>query len=139
MFNQAQIHNPLRTEQAVDSSHKRNDIKQRTYKYSIDLIHFIGKLPKDFTSQILVKQLLRAGTSIGANIIESHGANSRKDFANFLSYALKSANETKYWLGLLRDTKKASNGDVDSLLQEAIELAKILAASLVTIRGKNAF
>lgn len=120
-------------------SNYNTDLKQRSYKFSIDLIEFVDKIPKNFSTDVLVKQLIRSGTSIGANIIEAHGASSRKDFANFLGHALKSANETKYWLGLLRDTNRADKNNVEKLLHEAIELASILAASLITIRGKNTF
>ncbi|MGB2762339.1 MAG: four helix bundle protein [Minisyncoccales bacterium] len=117
----------------------KNNLKQRAYKYSLNLIEFIDKLPKDFSSQIIAKQLLRSGTSIGANIIEAHGSNGRRDFANFFSHALKSANESKYWLGLLRDTNKSSKENADVLLNETIELSNIVAASLITIRGKKTF
>ncbi len=117
----------------------KTDLKQRAYQYSLNLIKFIDKLSKDFSSQIIAKQLLRSGTSIGANIIEAHGSNGRRDFANFFSYALKSSNETKYWLGLLRDSQKAPKEDVEFLLKETIELSNILAASLITIRGKKTF
>ncbi len=132
------IQNPKQKSQNYNQKAK-TDLKQRTYEYSLELIKFIDKLPKDFSSQIIAKQLLRSSTSIGANIIEAHGSNGRKDFANFFTYALKSANETKYWLGLLRDSKKASKENVEVLLKETIELANILAASLITIRGKKTF
>jgi four helix bundle protein len=115
------------------------DLRQRAYQYSLKLIKFIDNLSKDLSSQIIAKQLLRSGTSIGANIIEAHGSHGRRDFANFFTHALKSANETKYWLGLLRDTHKASGKDVENLIKETIELANILAASLITIRGKKTF
>ena len=114
-------------------------MKQRAYLYSIGLIKFIDRLPKDSSSQIIAKQLLRSGTSIGANIVEAHGSSGRRDFANFFTHALKSANESKYWLGLLRDTQKAPEETVGILLQETIELANILASSLLTIRGKKTF
>jgi len=132
------IQNPKQKSQNYNQKAK-TDLKQRTYEYSLELIKFIDKLPKDFSSQIIAKQLLRSSTSIGANIIEAHGSNGRKDFANFFTYALKSANETKYWLGLLRDSKKAPKENVEVLLKETIELANILAASLITIRGKKTF
>ena len=70
-------------------------------------------------------------------MVEAQGAASRKDYANFFSYALKSANETKFWLSLLRDSGKAEKEAVDKLLVEATELAKILATSILTLRGKN--
>lgn len=117
----------------------KTDLRQRVYQYSIQLIKFIDALPKDSSSQIIAKQLLRSGTSIGANVIEAHGSHGKRDFANFFTHTLKSANETKYWIGLLRDTGKIRKEEVNPLLQEAIELANILAASLITLRNKKTF
>ena len=70
------------------------------------MIEFLDTLPKDTSSQVIAKQLLRSATSIGANIVEAEGASSKRDFTNFFSHSLKSANESLYWLGLLRDAKK---------------------------------
>lgn len=70
-------------------------------------------------------------------MIEAQGATSRKDYANFFSHALKSANETKFWLGLLRDSGKAEKEVTDKLLKEVTELAKILATSILTLKGKK--
>lgn len=132
------IQNPEQKSQNYNQKAK-TDLRQRAYRYSLDLIKFIDKLPRDFSSQIIAKQLLRSGTSIGANIVEAHGSHGRRDFANFFTHALKSANESKYWLGLLRDSQKAPKENVEILLKETIELANILAASLITIRGKKTF
>lgn len=134
----------MSTQNEKQKSQKNNqkpktDLKQRAYLYSIKLIKFIDQLPKDSSSQIIAKQLLRSGTSIGANIVEAHGSASKKDFANFFSHALKSSNESKYWLGLLRDTQKVPKENVEILLKETIELSNILASSLMTIRGKKTF
>jgi four helix bundle protein len=63
-------------------------------------------LPKNTSSQIISKQLLRSGTSIGANYIEAQGSSSKKDFTNFFHHSLKSANESKFWLAIIRDTNK---------------------------------
>ncbi|MBL7209654.1 MAG: four helix bundle protein, partial [Dehalococcoidia bacterium] len=73
--------------------------------------------------------LLRSATSIGANVVEAQGAGSRKDYTNFFTHALKSANETKFWLGLLRDSGKAE--------REVTELVNILATSILTLKGKK--
>jgi four helix bundle protein len=121
------------------SQKPKTDLKQRAYAYSIQLVKFIDQLPKDSSSQIIARQLLRSGTSIGANIIEAHGSSGRRDFANFFTHALKSANETKYWLGLLRDTGKSPKEKVETLLGETIELSNILASSIITIKGKKIF
>jgi four helix bundle protein len=74
----------------------KNDLKRRAYQYSIAIIEFLDTLPKDTSSQVIGQQLLRSATSIGANVVEAKGASSRKDFANFFSYSLKSANESLY-------------------------------------------
>jgi len=83
-----------------------NDLKYRAYRYSIDMIKFLDTIPKDTSTDIIAKQLLRSSTSIGANIIEAKGSSSKKDFTNFFGHSLKSANESLYWLGLLRDAKE---------------------------------
>lgn len=85
-------------------------------------------------------QLLRAATSIGANIVEAQAASSRRDFARFYEIALKSANETKYWLCLLRDSAiLGDTSEVEELLEEAIEISRILGSSLLTLKGKKKF
>lgn len=117
----------------------KTELKYRAYQYSIDMIKFIDSLSKDISTDTISRQLLRSSTSIGANIVEAKGASSKKDFANFFGYALKSANESLYWLGLLRDAKGIKNQQLDYLLKETKELANILGASLLTIKGKNKF
>jgi four helix bundle protein len=94
-------------------------------------------LPKGQVSNVLSEQLLRSATSIGANVIEAQGAPSKKDYAHFFTYALKSANETKFWLGLLRDSGKADKVATDKLLEETTEIAKILAASIITLKRRR--
>ena len=116
------------------------DLKKRVYLYSLDIIKFIDNLNnKDLAIQIISKQLLRSATSIGANIIEAQAGSSKKDFTNFFSYALKSANESKFWIGLLRDSNKSDKNKANELLQETTELANILASSILTLKGKNKF
>ncbi len=115
------------------------DLKKRTYNFALDIIKFLENLPKDYIAGTIGKQLLRSSTSIGANIIEAQASSSKKDFSNFYSYALKSANESKFWLGILKDSKKASEDKVMPLLDEAKELANILASSILTMKGKNKF
>ncbi|PJC02288.1 MAG: hypothetical protein CO073_00265 [Candidatus Komeilibacteria bacterium CG_4_9_14_0_8_um_filter_36_9] len=73
--------------------------------------------------------------SIGANIIEAKSSSSRKEFCRYYQIALRSANESKYWLCLLRDGFNVTK-DVNSLLNEIIEISKILATSILTIRRK---
>jgi len=82
-------------------------------------------------------QLLRSGTSIGANIIEAKSGSSTKDFKKFYIIALKSANETKYWLCLLRDTVLQNEKEqLNKLLNEADEISKIIASIIINLRSE---
>lgn len=119
------------------NSKLKTELRHRAYQYSIDIIEFLDTLPKDVSTTVITKQLLRSATSIGANIVEAKGASSKKDFTNFFSYALKSANESLYWLGLLRDAKKMDNARLRYLLGETKELANILGSSVLTLKGKR--
>ena len=93
----------------------------------------------DWSIQVIAKQLLRSATSIGANIIEAQAGSTKRDFTNFFSYALKSANETKFWIGLLRDSEKSNREKADELLQEVVQIANILGSSILTLKGKRSF
>ena len=115
----------------------KTDLKQRAYKYSIKIIEFLDSLPRDMSTSVVANQLLRSATSVGANLVEAKGSNSKKDFTNFFSHALKSANESLYWLGLLRDAKKISSPELKYLLNETKELANILGSSILTLKGKR--
>ncbi|MCK4386110.1 MAG: four helix bundle protein [candidate division Zixibacteria bacterium] len=114
------------------------DIKKRTFTYALEIIKFIDQLNKnDLSAQVIARQLLRSGTSIGANVIEAQASSSKKEFTNFLNYSLKSANESKFWLALLRDSGKTKRESANSLLSEAKQLANILASSILTLKGKR--
>ena len=80
---------------------------------------------------------MRSATSIGANIVEAKSSSSRKDFIKFYEIALKSANETKYWLGLLRDATEADKSKIGELLAKVNELSNILGSSLLTLKKKR--
>jgi four helix bundle protein len=115
----------------------KTDLKNRAYQYSIKMIEFLDTLPKDISSQVITEQLLRSATSIGANIVEAKASSSKKDFTNFFTHSLKSANESIYWLGLLRDAKKIDNAKLEYLLNETKELSNILGSSILTLKGKR--
>lgn len=112
------------------------ELKRRIYLFVLDLIKFTETLPRDNAfCRIATDQLIRSATSIGANYVEAIAGSSKKDFTNFLSYALKSANESKFWLALLRDTKKADRNIVNRLLTELTEISNILGSSVRTLKG----
>jgi four helix bundle protein len=87
------------------------DIKQRCYRFSKEVVLFISVAKYERIYFSMFDQLLRSATSIGANIVEAKSGSSTKDFRNFYTIALKSANETKYWLCLMRDTVLTDNKD----------------------------
>jgi len=118
---------------------RKTDLKYRCYFFSIQIIKLIEQIPNQKIYWIISDQLLRSATSIGANIIEAQAASSKKDFIKFFEISLKSANETKYWLGLLRDATKVETEKINKLLKETEELANMLGASLLTLKNKNRF
>lgn len=125
-----------------NNSKFKTDLKSRSYLYALAIIKFIDALDKkDFSVRITGNQLIRSSTSIGANIIEAQAGSTKRDFTNFFSYALKSANESKFWLGLLRDSQKAKANEekVNELLKETNEIANILGSSILTLKGKKKF
>lgn len=122
----------------MDNQEYRQTLIRRTYSFSLSIMTFIDTLPqKDFSMQIIARQLIRSATSIGANIIEAQASSSKKDFTNFIHHALKSANETKYWLGLLRDSNKADKRKSEKLLNEATEISNLLGSSILKLKGKK--
>ncbi|MCX5638006.1 MAG: four helix bundle protein [Planctomycetota bacterium] len=121
------------------NSKSKTKLKDRAYQYSVKIIEFLDTLPKDTSSCVITKQLLRSATSVGANIIEAQASSSKRDFTKFLIYSLKSANESLYWLGLLKDAKKINNAQLEYLSSETQELANILGSSVLTLKGKNKF
>lgn len=120
-----------------DKARFKEEFKKRLYRFTLRLVEFLEALPKDNISLRLGDQLLRSGTSIIGNYVEGQAASSRKDFTNFFNIALKSANESKLWLALLRDSKRAGRKDTEWLLHELDEISKILASSILTLKGKR--
>ncbi len=122
----------------MDNKEYKRQLIKKAYKFSLNIISFIDSLEKkDYSVQVISKQLLRSATSIGANIVEAQAASSKRDFINFLNHALKSGNETKFWLGLLRDSKKSDRDRSNILLKNAEYLSKILGSSLLKLRNKK--
>ena len=115
----------------------KKDFKRRLYAFTLKLVEFIDKLPNDNVSNRIGDQLLRSGTSIIGNYIEGQAASSKKDFTNYFNTSLKSANESKLWLALLRDSGRANAEDVSWFLDELDEIAKIFGSSILTLRGRK--
>ncbi len=114
----------------------KTDLKLRCYKFSLDIIALADELPSKRSAWIVIDQLIRAATSIGANLVEAKASSSRLEFKKFFEISLKSSNECKYWLCLLRDTKLADKTKVEKLLAEVTELSNMLAKSVLTLKKK---
>ena len=122
-----------------DSGKFKTEFKKRLYRFVLKMIEFIDKLPIDNVSKRIGDQLLRSGTSILGNYIEGQSASSKKDFINFFNHSLKSANESKLWFAIIRDSRRTVNGDVNWFLKELDEIANIFASSILTLKKKNKF
>jgi four helix bundle protein len=120
-----------------DKSKFKNEFKRRLYSLTLKLIEFLDQLPTDNVSKRIGDQLLRSGTSIIANYIEGSAASSKKDFTNYFNISLKSANESKLWLALLRDSNRVKHEDVEWFLNELNEISNIFGSSILTLRGKK--
>ena len=115
----------------------KKNFKKRLYAFTLRLIEFLDKLPNDNVSKRISDQLLRSGTSIIGNYIEGQAASSKKDFTNYFNTSLKSANESKLWLALLRDSGRAKEEDVSWFLGELDEISNIFASSILTLKGRK--
>lgn len=116
---------------------KESIIQEKSYKFAIRIVKLYLHLKDTKHETILSRQILRCGTSIGANIEESSGAYSKKDFANKISISYKEARETRYWLRLLNDTGFLEKKLYDSLYQDCEELLKIMGSIQITLRNKS--
>ncbi len=119
------------------SNLKSSNSRHRAYDFSLKIIDLVKEFPKDRTYLIFADQLLRAATSIGANLIEAKASSSKRDFIKFYEIALKSCNETNYWLYLLRDSKLVEEEKLKLLIDEITEISKMIGSSLLTLKEKR--
>lgn len=116
---------------------KENIILEKSFAFairSVNVYKFLTEQKKEF---VLSKQLLRSGTSIGANMEEATGGQSKKDFIAKVSIAYKEARETRYWIKLLIATEYLEEKNAQSLLNDAEELCKILSSILISSKRNN--
>lgn len=109
-----------------------NVIEDKSFRFAIRIVQLYRYLTLQKKEYVLSKQLLRCGTSIGANIAESQQAQSRADFISKVSIALKETNETEYWIRLLHATDYLSQEEFDSIFSDCVEIVKILTAIIKT-------
>jgi four helix bundle protein len=116
---------------------KENVIKEKSYLFALRMIKAYKFLSTEQREFVLSKQMLRSGTAIGALIREAEFAQSTSDFIHKLSVALKEANETEYWILLLKDSEYISQEAFDSVHSDCIELIKLLTSIINTTKQKN--
>ncbi len=110
----------------------KRDLKERSYQFALRVIKMVQSLPRTRVALILGDQVLRSGTSIGANVEEAYAGLSKKDFIHSMNIARKEARETKYWTRLIIDSGLLKKERVESLLMENEEIIKILTSIVKT-------
>ena len=114
---------------------EHNNIQNKSFQFAIRIVNLCKLLRTERREYTLSGQLLKSGTSIGANISEAQHAQSRADFLSKLNIALKEATETKYWLRLLRATDYLTETEFQSMHEDCVEIEKILVTSVKSIKA----
>jgi four helix bundle protein len=120
-----------------DKSKFKKEFNQRLIKLSVDTIKYCEEAKSQHIYRTILEQLVRSITSIGANTIEAKASSSRKEYIKFFEIALKSANESLYWLLLLNELSDNLRNKTTVIYKETSEISRILAASILTLKNKN--
>lgn len=105
-----------------------NPIKEKSFRFAVRIVRLCKFLTEEKKEYVLSRQILRSGTSIGANVKEALQAESKADFIHKLSISLKEASETEYWLQLLKETEYIDQAAYDSMMHDCVELLKLLTS-----------
>jgi len=111
--------------------------KMKKKNSKLQILKFCEKTKQKKILWLVTDQLIRSATSIGANVVEAKSSSSKRDYLHFFEIALKSANETKYWLILIRESMPGFRGEAVRLLKEADEISKVIGSSILTLKGKR--
>ncbi|MBN1381306.1 MAG: four helix bundle protein [Deltaproteobacteria bacterium] len=122
----------------MNEKEKPKDISERTFAFALAVVRLCQRLEKQTdVYRTLGRQLLRSGTSIGANVEEAQAGQSRADFVSKYAIALKEARETIYWLRLIQETDSSKSEKSDDLIQEADEISRIIGSIIVNTKKGN--
>ena len=113
---------------------KNSVLKDKSRAFAIRIVKLYKYLQDEKREYVMSKQILRSGTSIGANIHEAYFGQSRKDFKSKMQIALKEASETEYWLNVLIDTEFLGRDESETIMNDCIELAKMLHSTVKTCK-----
>jgi four helix bundle protein len=119
------------------NNNKENTARNKSKKFAVRIVHLYRHLCEEKKEYVLSKQVLRSGTSIGANLAEAEYAISEKDFLSKVYIALKESAETVFWLDLLFETKYLTETEFNSINKEVMEILKILKATTKTLSQKH--
>jgi len=114
-----------------------DELKRRTKRFSIDIILFVNSFPKTIAGYVIGKQLIKCGTSVGANYRAACRGRSKAEFNSKLHIVLEEADESLFWLETIQESKLVKNEALDYLLVEALELTSIFACSYRTAKTKS--
>lgn len=117
------------------SNKYKTDLHERCFRFSIDVIGVCESLSGRKSANIIANQLIRSSTSIGANLIESKASSTRNEFKKYNEIALKSANESRYWIELLRELSLINQPLADKMLQELKEVCCMLATGIKKLKS----
>ncbi|MBU1102212.1 four helix bundle protein [Patescibacteria group bacterium] len=118
-------------------ANKEYNLEERTAKFAEEILKFAAKIPKNSINNSLITQLVKSGTSIGANYCEANGADSKKDFSHKISICKKETKETKYWLRIIVSANPSLKDEARKLWKEAEEFNLIFSKIVRTCRNKN--
>ena len=116
---------------------EKNEIKDKSKKLAVRIVRLYQHISEEKREYVISKQLLRSGTSIGANVHEALQGQSKADFTAKMSIALKEASETEYWLELLSETEYLSEAEYESIRKDCGEVAKMLISIVKTSRNRS--
>lgn len=114
-----------------------SDVKYRSYKISVDFLKWVRKQKFSIDDKWIVRQVSRAVASKGAKLVEAQSSSSNKEFIRFNEISLKSANESKYWLCLMRDGLEIKDEELKYFIKEIDEVSKIIAKGILSLKKKN--
>lgn len=121
-----------------DEDRKPEDIRKRAFRFAVEVINLCRTLPKDEANRVLVYQVIRSATSIGANLEEATGAHTKAEFTNSTNIARRESRETYYWLQMIYEVNDESvKKKMNNILQESNEIVSILVVSVKNLQRSS--
>lgn len=117
----------------------KTQFKRRCFDFSIAVLRLSEILRKKQINWILIDQLVRSATSIGANIVEGGNSTSKKEFINYFQIALKSSSETLYWLAILKEMNSDSEKRINDLIEECTQIKKMISTIILNTKNNSRF